>query len=905
MPQYPIDVVIDPSRAVSGGKRVEGALRDIEGAAGRVQSLLNRALAFTGVSFGVSGLVTLVDEWTNYQNRVRSVTKTQAEFNTVQEQLFQISQRTRSALDANAVLYQRTADGIKRQGFSLRETLQFIEAYNQALVLGGGAAKEANAATIQFAQGLGTGVLRGEELNSVMEQSAVVADIIAAQFGVSRGELKKLGEQGKLTSQQIIQGFLKAREELQDRFSAMVPTISQSFQVLRNSLVRVIGTYDQGAGASRLFGEAIRALADNLDNVIRVFGAVILTIGTYFAAQAIPRAISAINTLTVAMAANPFGAILIALSAVISLLTVFSDKISVTGDDLTTLRDLGVVVWDDIKAVFAGFIAYFSTHFKTVSDIARDVFKDVDLSMQSFLKIGASVIDSFIGLWRGSINALKVIFDQIPLIIQNVFAEGMNAAASGVESVINSLISNINSMRGSVGLDAIDFVDFQRVGLDLKQPAKDLGKEISGAFSEGFDSANTAKNYLQDRLGKASVVAEERRKLTAAQKEGVDMDKRSTASTTALDDSKKKLKVTFDQLYQALVREGEALKLGNKEREIATEINRMEERLKRSLTETELKRVEAQLRLNQQLQSQADLYEQIRGPITEYKDTIEALNELMAKGRISQQEYNEALAQTQLADQLKGVRTDLSLDPNAGDLQVLQDQLMERQTILRQAREAELLSEQEYHSLSLEATRRYNEEITAIEQSRMSMMLSTSSSAFGSMANLAKGYAGEQSTIYKRLFALSKAFAIADATVQVANAIAKAANSGPFPYNLGAMAGVAAATSSLVSAISGVELAFQNGGSFRVGGSGGTDSQLVQFRATPNETVSIRTPGQERQAQQQTQQQPTAQPLVVQPINVFDPSIVGDFMTSSKGERVFINMIQSNSGAIKMILKEG
>lgn len=904
MPQYPIDVVIDPSRAVSGGKRVEGALKDIESTASRVQSLLNRALAFTGVSFGVSSLVTIVDEWTNYQNRVRSVTKSQAEFNTVQEQLFQISQRTRSALDANAVLYQRTADGIKRQGFSLRETLQFIEAYNQALVLGGGAAKEANAATIQFAQGLGTGVLRGEELNSVMEQSAVVADIIAAQFGVSRGELKKLGEQGKLTSQQIIQGFLKAREELQDRFSAMVPTISQSFQVLRNSIVRVIGTYDQGAGASRIFSESIIALADNLDNIIRIMGAAVMVVGTYFAAQAIPKAIAGVQMLTAAMAANPLGALLISISAVISLLVVFSDKIAVTNDGMATLRDLGVVAWESIKEAFSSFMDFFNTHFAPIAELAREVFKDVNFSIEDTLRFTAKAVDMFLGLWKAAFNVVKVLFEQIPLIIQKAFAEGINAAASGVESVVNSLISNVNSLRGSLGMEAMDFIDFDRVGLDLKEPAADLGKLLGDAASEGFN-ITFAQDSLNAGLERAKEVASERRKLAAAQEGGVDMDKKSAASTTALDGAKKKLKITFEQLYDALVREGEALKFSNAEREIALGLNRLEEQLKRKLTESETKRAEEQLRLNQQLQIQADLFDQIKGPITKYKDTVAGLNALLEKGRINQEEYNLALSQTQLTDQLKGVRTDLSLDPEAGKLQALQDSLTERQMILRQAREAELISEQEHYALSLEATRRYNQGVMDIENERYRMQLQIGASAFESLAGFAKTYAGGQSKLYTTLFRISKAFAVADATMQVTNAIAKAANSGPFPYNLGAIAAVASATANLVSSIQGVNMnvgSFQNGGSFRVGGSGGTDSQMVSFRASPNETVTIRTPGQEKAANKETTTAPAAAPQMPPIFNVIDQNVFTNLLNTPAGRGAFINFISADASAINQAL---
>ncbi|TRO77529.1 tape measure protein [Desulfuromonas acetexigens] len=110
----------------------------------------------------------------------------------------------------------------------------------------------------------------------------------------------------------------------------------------------------------------------------------------------------------------------------------------------------------------------------------------------------------------------------------------------------------------------------------------------------------------------------------------------------------------------------------------------------------------------------------------------------------------------------------------------------------------------------------------AMEQERQSMVLSASASMFGEMAGLAKTFAGEQSDAYKALFAVSKAFAIADATIKVTQAIATAAASTTWPANLAAMASVAASTAGLVGTIAGTNFsgAYDQGGIIPAGSIG-------------------------------------------------------------------------------------
>jgi hypothetical protein len=360
----------------------------------------------------------------------------------------------------------------------------------------------------------------------------------------------------------------------------------------------------------------------------------------------------------------------------------------------------------------------------------------------------------------------------------------------------------------------------------------------------------------------------------------------------------------IDADLQALVdklrKEGEVLRLTNSEREVAEGLIKAEQTLKRDLTATERGLVEQRLRENQSLQAQAAILDGIRKPIEEYRSTLKALNELQEQGAVSAQQYAAALGQTQLASGLQGVRAELPGTSGDAELERLQAQQDQRLEILRQSREAELINQQEYQELSLEATRQYNNQVLQIETDRFRMQLQHGQTIFTSLAQIAQTYAGEQSGIYQAMFKAAKAFAIADSMVKIVQGIAAAA-ANPWPANLAAMASTAAATAGLVQQIQATNMqGFQNGGSFKVGGAGGPDSQMVAFRATPNETVSVRTPGQDRRESAQ----PAAQaPQPISVVNVVDPGLLENYMNTPAGERMIVNTIEKNSGQLSQYFR--
>jgi len=273
-----------------GSRVVRRQLEDIGGSAtgaARGVTGLQTAIVSVGVAavIAATGLVRMLDTLTGFENRLRLVTSTNREFNDVQAELFAISARTRSDFETTAQIYTRTALSVRELGISQQQTLAFTESLNQAVILSGANAREANAALIQLSQGLASDRLSGDELRSVLEQLPFVADIIADSLGVTRGELRKLGTEGKLTGQIILEAFRTARREINDKFLETVPTISQAFNVLRTNLLEVLDALDDTTDGSAAVAYAIIGIANSLEIALPVLAAFGISLAARFASR--------------------------------------------------------------------------------------------------------------------------------------------------------------------------------------------------------------------------------------------------------------------------------------------------------------------------------------------------------------------------------------------------------------------------------------------------------------------------------------------------------------------------------------------------------------------------------------------------------------------------------------------
>ena len=197
------------------------------------------------------------------------------------------------------------------------------------------------------------------------------------------------------------------------------------------------------------------------------------------------------------------------------------------------------------------------------------------------------------------------------------------------------------------------------------------------------------------------------------------------------------------------------------------------------------------------------------------------------------------------------------------------------------------MTEEEKTRIIMELAQQRDEQLAQIERDRMSATLTAYQGLFDGIAGLSEAFAGKQSGIYRAMFGISKAFAIADATLKVTQAIANASASGPFPANIAAMASVASATGGLLAQIQGTQLSFEGGGFTGYGPrSGGIDGK-GGFPAIvhPNETIIDHTKGQQAGSS-------------IRVVNVLDPSVVGDYLGTDAGEELIMNVVSRNRGSM-------
>lgn len=335
--------------------RTSGAWAQME----RTALSLHGVLVGVGAALSVQQLVEYADTWSLIEGRLKLVTTSTAELQQVQEALFGIAQDTRTSLEGTADLYTRLARSSQELGLSQRDLLQITETINQAMLVSGTSAQSARAALVQLGQALAAGALRGEELNSVLEQAPRLAQAIAAGMEVTVGELRTLGEEGALTADAVVHALRTQRDVIAQEFRQLPQTVGQSVTQVGNAFLRLVGTMDATVGASQALAAAISLLADNFDVAAVAVGAFAAT-AVVANLSAITRAVQsltvAVGALNVVLAANPWVIVATGISlgataayTLISALTELGKKTNEFAKQLNVVADASDVTWVPIS----------------------------------------------------------------------------------------------------------------------------------------------------------------------------------------------------------------------------------------------------------------------------------------------------------------------------------------------------------------------------------------------------------------------------------------------------------------------------------------------------------------------------------------------------------------------------
>lgn len=239
------------------------------------------ATIMTATSFisYISQLGQLSDAWTNVTNKLANANSANEDMGLIQDRVFGIAQRTRTSLEATSTLYARMERSLSQYNVTGKQVAQITETINKSMIVSGATTAESTAAIIQFSQGLQSGVLRGDEFRSVMEQAPRLGKMIADGLGVGTAGLRQMANTGQLTADVVINAISKASGTIDEEFGRTMPTFSQRMELATNNVVKFAGTNRSVQTVVKGLGDTIESLSNNMEVVSGVATALTAILG--------------------------------------------------------------------------------------------------------------------------------------------------------------------------------------------------------------------------------------------------------------------------------------------------------------------------------------------------------------------------------------------------------------------------------------------------------------------------------------------------------------------------------------------------------------------------------------------------------------------------------------------------
>ena len=205
---------------------------------------LKSAAAGLGAALAIREIIQASDSMAKYRGQLGLVTSSQEELNETYAKALKLANETGQSTESTVNLYARLARSTEELNLSQTQLFDITKAINQSFVVSGASAQEASSAILQLSQGLAAGALRGEELNSVMENSPRLARALADGLGVTIGQLREMGKEGKLTADAVTGALLKTADSINTEFQQMPMTIGRVWQTLSNDINDALGQVD-------------------------------------------------------------------------------------------------------------------------------------------------------------------------------------------------------------------------------------------------------------------------------------------------------------------------------------------------------------------------------------------------------------------------------------------------------------------------------------------------------------------------------------------------------------------------------------------------------------------------------------------------------------------------------------
>lgn len=511
---------------------INGSLSQLRDQAGQVGAVLSRIGGAIGVGLGVRELVEVADQYKNLQARLKLAVTSQEEFNRADAALFEIAQRNRAPLAETVTLYARLAPSVQALGRSQADVLAATDAIGQAVSLSGASSEAAAGALMQLGQAFASGQLRGEEFNSVIEQTPRLAQAIADGMGVPLGALRALAQEGKITSAAVLDALLKERTRLAEEYASLPDTVSGALTRLKNAFQRAFGERDTSSGLTAGLAQAIQLVAQHLELLIDLAGVVLVAAfgrmaGAFATSIAAARAEAAarlanLRTLeaealarvrvadaalaqaraqglaTSALVTDAAKARLQA-SAASGAVTQAAASTSLLGRAAGLLRGALALLGGPI-----GLIVTAVTLLAGVLYSARNAVVEFGGKTASIKQIVVATWDLVVEKVGEVVSALGRLVGANDLSwarVREVIVGALKTIGTAIRTMVNGVIGAFNAVGSAAGITAGFLVErFRNAFSDIGELAQALGQDVAAAFSGDF-SMQSLRAVLGRRLG--------------------------------------------------------------------------------------------------------------------------------------------------------------------------------------------------------------------------------------------------------------------------------------------------------------------------------------------------------------------------------------------------------------------
>ena len=937
---------------------VQGSLGRLRDQARAVGDVLGRLGGLVGVGLGVRELVTTADQYQSLQARLRLAVTSQEEFNRADAELFQIAQRNRAPLAETVTLYARLAPSLQALGRSQSDLLAATDAIGQAVALSGAFSEAASGALLQLGQAFASGQLRGEEFNSVIEQTPRLAQAIADGMGVPLGSLRALAKEGQITAQAVLDALLDQRGRLAREYGSLPDTVAGALTRLKNAFLQAFGARESTSALTAGLAGALQAVARHLDGLINLAGVVLVAAlgrmaGAFAAsvgaaraeaaarlahlrsleAEALARARVAQAALAQAQAQGAATGALVAnaakaraqASAATAAVTQAVTATSLLGRTAGVLRGALALLGGPVGVVVTALGLLASRLYA-----ARDAVLDLGGKTASVRQIVVAAWDLVVEKVEGLIQALGRLVGASRVTGQEVRESALSALSAigtAVRAFVNGTLGAFNAVGSAVGVTTAFLVQrFRSAFSDIAALATALGRDIAAAFSGDFSLGNLRAAFAR-QMGEFRGFGQE---LASTVTDAFSRDYVGEVGQAIARRIRPEVAAAQNEVAKA---ETQLVTLNQRRADAAVANARETAAAERSLAE-ELARVRAELLELSGTATSADRRAAIE---QEYASLLERLR---ARG----DRAGEATV-GRLID-LKAAAADLAAYEQQWSAALARMRAAEESVGLQ--REAGLLTESQARAQILQLHRDTGEALDALLPK-----LEAAASAVGGEA-LARVQAWKNEIAQTKLViddvALAIDGAVQDSFAQMFEAIGSGAKSAKDAFAdfarsvlaainriasqklaealFGSLFGGGAAGGvSLGSLVSSLFAGFAGGG--YVSGPGTATSDSIPARLSAGEYVlqaaAVRRlgvafldalnglsagprwagPRLAFAAGGLVPEAPTPQPQgpAVRIVNVIDPAMAADYLTSAAGEKTILNILQRNAGAVRQLLR--